>query len=95
MTCVHFSSKCPSSSARLHTQALPAWYGGLGLNQNLKTRTHYTGVLRENTSRIQHKYKIGDQVLLNKPGLLRKSTQPRTGPHTVTKTYQNSTVQLK
>jgi hypothetical protein len=53
------------------------------------------GVLRENASRIQHKYKVGDQVLLDKPGLLRKSTQPRTGPHTVTKTYQNSTVQIK
>jgi hypothetical protein len=42
-------------------------------------------VLRENASKIQHKYKVGDQVLLNKPGLLRKSTQPRTGPHTTTK----------
>jgi transposase InsO family protein len=53
------------------------------------------GVLRDNASRIQHKYKVGDQVLLDKPGLLRKSTQPRTGPHTVTKIYQNSTVQIK
>jgi hypothetical protein len=53
------------------------------------------GVLCENASRIQHKYKVGDQVLLDKPGLLRLSTQPRTGPHTVTKIYQNSTVQLK
>jgi hypothetical protein len=54
------------------------------------------GVLRENASRIQHKYKVGDHVLLNKPGLLRKSTQPRTGPYTVAKIYQNtSTVQIK
>jgi hypothetical protein len=53
------------------------------------------GVLRESASRIQNKNKVGDQVLLNKPGLLRKSTQPRTGPHTVTKIDQNSTVQLK
>jgi hypothetical protein len=53
------------------------------------------GVLRENASRIQHKYKVGDQVLLDKPGLLRKSTQPRTGPNNVTKIHQNSTVQLK
>jgi hypothetical protein len=27
----HFSWKCPSSSARLHTLALPAWYMGAGL----------------------------------------------------------------
>jgi hypothetical protein len=40
-------------------------------------------------------HKVRDQVLLDKPGLLRLSTQPRTGPHTVTKIYQNSTVQLK
>jgi hypothetical protein len=53
------------------------------------------GVLRENASRIQHKYNVGDKVLLNKPGILRKSTQPRTGPHTVTRIYQNSTVQIK
>jgi hypothetical protein len=53
------------------------------------------GVLRENASRIQNKYKVGDQVLLDKPGLLRKSTQPRTGPYTITKIYQNSTVQIK
>jgi hypothetical protein len=53
------------------------------------------GILRKNASRIQHEYKVGDQVLLDKPGILRKSTPPRTGPHTVTKIYQNSTVQLK
>jgi hypothetical protein len=53
------------------------------------------GVLRENDTRIQHKYNVGDNVLLDKPGLLRKSTQPRTGPHTVTRIHQNSTVQIK
>jgi hypothetical protein len=45
----------------------------------------HKGVLRENASRIQHKYTVGDQVLLDKPGLLRKSTQPRMGPYMVTK----------
>jgi hypothetical protein len=53
------------------------------------------GVLRENATRIQNKYNVRDKVLLDKPGLLRKSTQPRTGPHTVTRIYQNSTVQIK
>jgi hypothetical protein len=53
------------------------------------------GVLCKNATRIQHKYNVGDKVLLDKPGLLRKSSQPRTGPHTVTRIYQNSTVQIK
>jgi hypothetical protein len=53
------------------------------------------GVLRENASRIQYRYNFGDKVLLDKPGILRKSTQPRTGPHTVTRIYQNSIVQIK
>jgi hypothetical protein len=53
------------------------------------------GILHKIALRIQHKYKVGDQVLLDKPGLWHKSTQPRTGPHTVTKIYQNSTVQIK
>jgi hypothetical protein len=53
------------------------------------------GILCKSASRIQHKYNDGDKVLLDKPGILRKSTQPRTGPHTVTTIYQNSAVQIK
>jgi hypothetical protein len=40
---------------------------------------------RENSSRISHDYKVGDKVLLKKPGKhIRKLEAPRTGPHTVT-----------
>ena len=60
-----------------------------------KQRLINKGVLRENASRIQHEYKVNDLVLLDKPGILRKSVQPRTGPHTVTKIYKNSTLQLQ
>jgi hypothetical protein len=36
---------------------------------------------RENASRISHDYKVGDKVLLKKPGKhLRKLEAPRTGP---------------
>jgi hypothetical protein len=48
---------------------------------------------RENASRITHDYKVGDKVLLKKPGKhLRKLEAPRTGPHTVTEIYTNGTL---
>jgi hypothetical protein len=38
---------------------------------------------KENTSRINHDYKVGEKVLLQKPGEhLGKLEAPRTGPHT-------------
>jgi hypothetical protein len=44
--------------------------------------------IRENASRISHDYKVGDKVILKKPGKhLRKLEAPRTGPHTVTAIY--------
>jgi hypothetical protein len=43
---------------------------------------------RENASRINHDYKVGDKLLLKKPGkYLRKLEASRTGPHTVTAIY--------
>jgi hypothetical protein len=48
---------------------------------------------RENVSRISHDYKVGDKVLLKKPGKhLRKLEAPRTGPHTVTAIHTNGTL---
>jgi hypothetical protein len=48
---------------------------------------------RENAFRISHDYKVGDKILLKKPGKhLRKLEAPRTGPHTVTAIYSNGTV---
>jgi hypothetical protein len=44
----------------------------------------------ENASRVNHDYKVGDKVLLKKPGKhLRKLEAPRTGPHTLTAVYTN------
>jgi hypothetical protein len=43
---------------------------------------------RENVSRRTHDYKVGDKVLLKKPGKhIRKLEAPRTGPHTFTAIY--------
>jgi hypothetical protein len=50
----------------------------------------------ENAFRISHDYKIGDKVLLKKPGKhLRKLEAPRTGPHTVTAIYTNGTLRIQ
>jgi hypothetical protein len=39
---------------------------------------------RENASRTNHDYKVGDKILLKKPGKhLSKLEAPRTGPHMV------------
>jgi hypothetical protein len=38
----------------------------------------------KNKSQIPHEDKVGDQVLVETPGILRKLSTPRTGPHPVT-----------
>jgi hypothetical protein len=51
---------------------------------------------RENASGISHDYKVGDKILLKKPGKhLRKLEAPRTGTHTVTEIYTNGTVRIQ
>jgi hypothetical protein len=51
---------------------------------------------RENASIINHDYKVGDKVLLKKPGkYLRKLESPRTGSHTVTAIYTNGTLHIQ
>jgi hypothetical protein len=51
---------------------------------------------RENASRISHDYKVGDKILLKKPGKhLRKLEAPRTRPHTVAAIYTNGTVRIQ
>jgi hypothetical protein len=50
---------------------------------------------RENVSRISHDYKVGDKVLLKKPGKhLRKLEAPRTGPHTEITIYTHGTLRI-
>jgi hypothetical protein len=42
---------------------------------------------KENMSQIPYEYKVGDQVLLETPGILRKLLTPRTGPYPVTQVF--------
>jgi hypothetical protein len=50
----------------------------------------------ENASKINNDYKVGDKVLLKKPGKhLRKLEAPKTGPHTVTTIYNNGTLRIQ
>jgi hypothetical protein len=52
--------------------------------------------ISENASRISYDYKVGDKVLLKKPGKhLRKLEAPRTGPHTVAAIYTNGTLRIQ
>jgi hypothetical protein len=46
-------------------------------------------------SQIPYEYKVGDQVLLETPGILRKLSTPRTGPYPVTNEYKNGTIKIK
>jgi hypothetical protein len=50
---------------------------------------------KENKSRIPYEYKVGDQVLLETPGILRKLSTPRTGPYPVTNVYKNGTIRIQ
>jgi hypothetical protein len=50
---------------------------------------------KENKSRILYEYKVGDQVLLETPGILRKLSTPCTGPYPVTNVYKIGTIRIQ
>ena len=50
---------------------------------------------KENLKRIEHEYRVGELVLLEKPGLIPKLSAPRTGPYRITETYTNGTVRIQ
>jgi hypothetical protein len=50
---------------------------------------------KENKSQIPYEYKVGDQVLLETPGILRKMSKPRTGPYPVTNVQKNGTFRIQ
>ena len=50
---------------------------------------------RENRSRIDHEYKVGDKVLLTKPGIIPKLEKPRKGPYNLVRVYTNGTVRIQ
>ena len=50
---------------------------------------------RENSMRVKHTYKTGDLVLMTKPGIIPKMTNPRSGPYEIIRTYTNGTVRVR
>jgi transposase InsO family protein len=50
---------------------------------------------QENATRISHDYQVGDKVLVEKPGKIRKMSQPRTGPFEIIKVHTNGTVRIR
>ena len=50
---------------------------------------------QENRKRIPHTYKVGDKVLLEKPGKVRKMSAPRDGPYNVVHVSTNGTVRIQ
>jgi hypothetical protein len=49
----------------------------------------------KNWSQIPYEYKVGDQMLLETPRILRKLSTPRTGPYPVTNVYKNGTIRIQ
>jgi hypothetical protein len=49
----------------------------------------------KNEKRIEHEYRVGETVLLEKPGFISKLSAPRTGPYRITHTYTNGTVRIQ
>jgi hypothetical protein len=50
---------------------------------------------RENASRIEHEYKIGDLIMKARPGKLAKLRRKRDGPYAVTHVYTNGTLRIR
>ena len=50
---------------------------------------------KENAKCIEHKYRVREKVLLEKPGLISKLSTPHTGPYQITRTYTNGTVSIQ
>ena len=51
--------------------------------------------LKENKKRLPHTYNVGDNIVLEKPGKIRKLDTPRTGPHEIIQTYTNGNVKIQ
>jgi hypothetical protein len=62
-------------------------------NQDIVNKSNK--IENENKSRIPYECKVGDQVLLETPGILRKLSTPHTEPYPVTNVYKNGTIRIQ
>jgi hypothetical protein len=49
----------------------------------------------KNNSQIPYENKVGDQVLLETPGIIQKLSTPRAGPYPVTNVYKDGTIRIQ
>jgi hypothetical protein len=49
----------------------------------------------KSSSQIPYEYKVGDQVLLEATGILRKLSTPHTGPYAITNVHKNVTIRIQ
>jgi hypothetical protein len=62
--------------------------------QDIKNKSNQKEI--KDKSLIPYEYKVGGQVLFEKPGILWKlSTPPCTGPYPVTNVYMNVTIRIQ
>ena len=80
-----------SRDMHLPTQFVADW-AAIGIRKQAEIDRNNA---RENKKRVQWDYSIGDQVLLEKPGLIPKLSSPRTGPYTIVEVHVNGTVTIQ
>jgi hypothetical protein len=68
-------------------------------DQIQKSKQHiinkYNQKENKNKSQISYEYKVGDQVLLETLGIIRKLSTPCTGPYAVTNVCKNGTIRIQ
>jgi hypothetical protein len=67
----------------------------LGLNTKRNQGIINKSNQKENKSQIPYEYKVGDQVLLETSGILRKFSTSFTGPYPVTIVCKNGTIRIQ
>ena len=50
---------------------------------------------RENARRVDYDYAVGQKVMLQKDGILRKAESKYDGPFTITQVHMNSTIRIQ
>jgi hypothetical protein len=68
-----------------------------GIEYNKKHYIMINSTQKENKSKnqIPYEYKVGDQVLLETPGILLILSTPCTGPYPLLNAYKNGTIRIQ
>jgi hypothetical protein len=76
----------------IHNNALRANWDQIQKTKNISNSNQK---VKENKSPIPYEYKVGDQVLLETPGISRKLSTSHAGPYPVTNVYKNGTIRIQ